>query len=164
MYGDVFSKVYNFHTIGLRYFNVFGPNQNPENPYAAVIPIFCKNYILNQNPVIFGDGLTSRDFTFVENVIQANMKALFAPEFDKHEVFNVACGDQISLIQMVNYLNEITFKSLKPIYKENRPGDVKHSKASIEKIRTVLNYDPKYKFKDGLEIVYSWYQDIFYKN
>jgi UDP-N-acetylglucosamine 4-epimerase len=164
MYAEVFSSVYNFHTIGLRYFNVFGPNQNPDNPYAAVIPIFCKNFIFNQRPIIFGDGLTSRDFTFVENVIQANIKALFSKNINSHEVFNVACGDQISLNKMIYYLNKLNNKLLEPIYKESRPGDVKHSKASIEKITKTLNYAPKYNFQEGLEIVYSWYENIFYKN
>jgi UDP-N-acetylglucosamine 4-epimerase len=160
MYADIFSKVYQFHTIGLRYFNVFGPNQNPNNPYAAVIPIFCKNFILNQRPIIYGDGLTSRDFTFVENVVQANIKALLSKNIYNHEVFNVACGDQISLNEIIYYLNKLNNKILDPIYKENRLGDVKHSKASISKIIKLLNYRPKYKFKEGLEIVYSWYQSI----
>jgi UDP-N-acetylglucosamine 4-epimerase len=160
MYADVFSRVYNFHTIGLRYFNVFGPNQNANNPYAAVIPIFCKNFILNQRPIIYGDGLTSRDFTFVENIVQANIKALLSTNINTHEVFNVACGDQISLNKIIFILNKSNNKTLEPIYKESRLGDVKHSKASIEKINKMLNYTPKYKFKEGLEIVYSWYKSI----
>lgn len=159
MYADVFSKVYQFNTIGLRYFNVFGPNQNPNNPYAAVIPIFCKNFILNERPVIFGDGLTSRDFTFVENVVQANIKALFSKNINNHEVFNVACGEQISLNEIIHFLNKLNDKMLEPIYKESRIGDVKHSKASINKIFNLLNYTPKYKFNEGLKIVYEWYQN-----
>jgi UDP-N-acetylglucosamine 4-epimerase len=164
MYADVFSRVHNFHTIGLRYFNVFGPNQNPNNPYAAVIPIFCKNFIFNQSPIIFGDGLTSRDFTFVENVVQANIKALFSEKLNNHEVFNVACGDQISLNDIIYFLNKLNNKMLLPIYKESRIGDVKHSKASIEKIEKILNYKPLYNFQDGLNIAYSWYENIFFKN
>jgi UDP-N-acetylglucosamine 4-epimerase len=106
LYADVFSRVYNFHTIGLRYFNVFGPKQNPDNPYAAVIPIFCKHFIIGTSPDIFGDGETSRDFTFVENAIQANIKSLLFDELRSHEVMNMACGDQFSLNDMISMLNE----------------------------------------------------------
>lgn len=158
VYADVFSRVYGLNSIGLRYFNVFGPKQNPNNPYAAVIPLFCKHFIENNNPIIFGDGLTSRDFTFVENVVQANIKALFYNSIDKHEVFNVACGDQITLIEMVENLNEITKKNLIPIFKEERRGDVKHSMASINKISSI-GYRPEVYFKEGLEMVYNWYKN-----
>ncbi len=112
LYSDVYSKVYGLYTIGLRYFNVFGPKQNPNNPYAAVIPIFCKAFIEGKQLTINGDGLTSRDFTFVENAVQANIKALLLPEINKHEVMNMACGGQVTLIEMVNRLNQITEKIL----------------------------------------------------
>jgi len=158
-YADVFSKVYDFHTIGLRYFNVFGPKQNPNNPYAAVIPIFCKHFIEGTQPTINGDGLTSRDFTFVENAVQANIKALLLPQLTKHEVMNTACGDQVTLNEMVEMLNKISGLSLYPIYGPERKGDVKHSKASIEKIFNHLNYQPTFRFFDGLEIVYNWYNN-----
>lgn len=167
LYADVFSKVYGFHAIGLRYFNIFGPKQNPNNPYAAVIPIFCKHFMDGTAPTIFGDGITSRDFTFVENAVQANVLAMLHvlngdqndnQTLNKHEVFNVACGDQISLNEMVSYLNALTEKNIQSLYGEERRGDVKHSKASIDKIEQFLGYNPKYKFKDGLAIVYDWYQ------
>lgn len=158
-YADVFSKVYGLHTIGLRYFNVFGPKQNPDNPYAAVIPIFCKAFLQSLPPTINGDGETSRDFTFVENAVQANIKALQHEAIEKHEVFNMACGDQISLNEMVEMLNRIVNKNIKPLYGPERAGDVKHSKASIEKIKSMLGYDPKFKFEKGLSIVYQWYKD-----
>jgi UDP-N-acetylglucosamine 4-epimerase len=161
LYADVFSRVYGLHTIGLRYFNVFGPNQNPENPYAAVIPIFCKAFIDGLNPSIFGDGNTSRDFTFVENAVQANIKAMLYTDLKGHEVMNVACGDQISLNDMVLLLQEISDKKIDAIYGPERSGDVRHSKASIEKIRHMLNYNPEYNFKQGLEIVYNWYKEIY---
>lgn len=157
LYAEVFSKVYGMKSIGLRYFNVFGPKQNPNNPYAAVIPIFCKAFIDNKEPEIFGDGMTSRDFTFVENAVQANIKSFFYEDLTKHEVFNMACGDQISLNEMVEKLNFITKKGLKPIYKPERKGDIKHSKASIEKIKKALGYNPNIKFDQGLEIVFNWY-------
>jgi UDP-N-acetylglucosamine 4-epimerase len=157
LYADVFSKIYDFHSIGLRYFNVFGPKQNPNNPYAAVIPIFCKHFIEGTSLVINGDGQTSRDFTFVENVVQANVNAMFFDVFMKHETFNVACGDQITLNEIVESLNIISGKRMDPIYESERKGDIKHSKASIEKIVKVLGYNPSYNFQDGLKIVYNWY-------
>ena len=161
LYADVFSRIYGLHTIGLRYFNVFGPNQNPDNPYAAVIPIFCKAFIENQQPTIFGDGKTSRDFTFVENAVQANIKAMLLPTLTKHEVMNVACGDQITLNEMVEMLKEISKKDIKTLYGPERTGDVRHSKASIEKIQNFISYQPEYYFKDGLAIVYKWYKEIY---
>ena len=157
-YGDVFSKVYGFNTIGLRYFNIFGPNQSPDNPYAAVIPIFCKAFIDGSVPVINGDGETSRDFTYVDNAVQANIKALFKADLDTHEVYNVACGEQASLNAMISMLNEITGKSVTPEYGPERPGDVKHSKASISKIQKDLGYAPTVYFDEGLKKVYAWYQ------
>jgi UDP-N-acetylglucosamine 4-epimerase len=158
LYADVYSKVYGFHAIGLRYFNVFGPKQNANNPYAAVIPIFCKHFIEGTQPTINGDGLTSRDFTFVENAIQANIKGLLKQELSCHEVMNMACGDQITLIDMVEMLKDISGKNINANFGEERKGDVKHSKASIEKIERLLNYYPKFKFNIGLKIVYLWYQ------
>lgn len=173
-YADVFSKVYGFHTIGLRYFNVFGPKQNPNNPYAAVIPIFCKHFINGTVPTINGDGLTSRDFTFVENVVQANIKAIQVGlelegndvssheilELDSHRVFNLACGEQTTIIEMVEYLQELTGKyDLNPEFGPEREGDVKHSRADIDSISKFLGYTPGYFFRDGLSIVYKWYKD-----
>lgn len=158
LYADVFSKVYGLNSIGLRYFNVFGPKQNPNNPYAAVIPIFCNAFINNYNPKIYGDGLTSRDFTFVENAVQANIKAMFTQDLGKHEVMNMACGDQISLNEIIEMLNEISGQSVIANYGTERSGDVKHSKASIEKIKQLIGYEPTVKFKEGLNIVYNWYK------
>ena len=158
LYADVFSRVYNFHSRGLRYFNIFGPRQNPNNPYAAVIPIFCKAFIDGNSPVINGDGQTSRDFTFVENAIQANVKALMSDGLVKHEIFNVACGDQISLNEMIGLLNNISSNNLDVQYGPERLGDVRHSRASIDKIVNILEYEPEFGFKEGLEIVFNWYK------
>jgi UDP-N-acetylglucosamine 4-epimerase len=158
LYADVYFKVYGIKSIGLRYFNVFGPKQNPNNPYAAVIPIFCKHCIEKTNPIIFGDGETSRDFTFIENVVQANIKSLLNQNVQKHEIFNVACENQISLKEMLNHLEIITGNKLKPIYKNERIGDVKHSKADINKARLLLNYNPEIYFKEGLLLTYNWYR------
>lgn len=164
LYADVYSRVYGINAIGLRYFNVFGPKQNPNNPYAAVIPLFCKHFIEKTNPIIFGDGLTSRDFTFVENVVQANIKSLLIGKLGKHEIFNVACEDQISLIEIVQYLAEISVNNLKPIFKEERKGDIKHSKASISKIKSKIGYKPEIYFAEGLKFVYDWYKENSLKN
>tara|TARA_B100001175_G_scaffold183327_1_gene155680 strand:- start:2233 stop:3231 length:999 start_codon:yes stop_codon:yes gene_type:complete len=158
LYAEVYSKVYNFNSIGLRYFNVFGPNQSFNNPYAAVIPIFCNAFINGHKPTIFGDGETSRDFTFVENAVQANIRSFFVEKLDKHEVFNVACGDQISLNNLVEELQLISKKNIKPIYSNERIGDIKHSKASIKKIQNKLGFNPNFNFKTGLNQVYKWYE------
>jgi len=164
MYADVFSRVYGMHTIGLRYFNVFGPKQNPNNPYAAVIPLFCKHFLEGTRPTIYGDGETSRDFTFVENAVQANVLALLhgleptsAYALKSHEVYNVACGDQTTLNQMVQILQQITGKSLEPFYGPERAGDVRHSKASISKIGEQLKYQPRQRFEEGLGLALGWY-------
>jgi len=158
MYGDVFSKVYGFHTIGLRYFNIFGPNQSHDNPYAAVIPIFCKAYIDGKSPTINGDGETSRDFTYVDNAVQANIKALLADDVQQHTVYNVACGEQTSLNEMIALLRELMRSEIEPIYGPERAGDVKHSKAAIDKIKNELGYAPTVYFREGLAKVFAWYQ------
>jgi UDP-N-acetylglucosamine 4-epimerase len=156
-YADVFSRVYDFHTIGLRYFNVFGPKQNPNNPYAAVVPKFCKHFIEGTQPTIYGDGLTSRDFTFVENAIQANIKSLLCEELNSHLIMNMACGDQVTLNEMVDMLKEISKKDISVIYAPERKGDVRHSKASIEKIKNFCGYSPNVKFEEGLRKSFQWY-------
>ena len=170
MYADVFSRVYGMHTIGLRYFNVFGPKQNPNNPYAAVIPLVCKHFLEGTRPTIYGDGETSRDFTFVENAVQANVLALLhgleptsAYALKSHEVYNVACGDQTTLNQMVQILQQLTGKSLEPIYGPERPGDVKHSKASISKIKEQLNYQSTQRFEEDLGLALEWYRNQNYE-
>jgi UDP-N-acetylglucosamine 4-epimerase len=160
-YADVFSRVYGFNTIGLRYFNVFGPKQNANNAYAAVIPIFCKHYREGTAPTINGDGLTSRDFTFVENAVQANIKSLLVDELSLHEVLNVACGDQFSLNDMISMLNEISGQEIYANYGPERIGDVRHSKADIQKIKKMVSFDPIIKFNEGLKITYNWYLQGF---
>jgi UDP-N-acetylglucosamine 4-epimerase len=153
------NKIYGLNTVGLRYFNIYGPNQNPNNPYAAVIPLFCKSFIDGTEPTIFGDGNTSRDFTFVENAVQANIKALLNVNLTKHEVMNVACGDQISLNKLIEILQQLSGLKINAKYSSERKGDVKHSKASIDKIEKLINYIPEIKFKEGIEITYEWYAE-----
>jgi UDP-N-acetylglucosamine 4-epimerase len=160
-YADVYSKVYGFHSVGLRYFNIFGPRQNPDNPYAAVIPIFCKAFLDGVPPTINGDGITSRDFTYVENAVQANILALLSETIEKSEVFNVACNAQVSLNDMVSVLGEISGNSMTANYAAERAGDVKHSMASIAKIESALDYKPEVQFRDGLEKVYQWYKKYY---
>jgi UDP-N-acetylglucosamine 4-epimerase len=156
LYADVFRRVYGFSSIGLRYFNIFGPKQNPNNPYAAVIPIFCKHFLEGTQPTINGDGNTSRDFTFVENAVQANIKSFEFKKKGSH-IFNIACGEQTSLNTIIKLLNTISDKNMAVMYLEERTGDIKHSKASIEKAKNELNYTPLFKFEEGLKIVFDWY-------
>ncbi len=158
MYASVFQKTYGLNYIGLRYFNVFGPNQRHDNPYAAVIPLFCQAFLEDRSPVIFGDGETSRDFTYVDNAVQANMKALFTDNPDAlNQVYNVACGERTTLLDIVRYLQEITGKELKPTHEKERTGDVRHSLADISKIKDLLGYDPTMRVKEGLKKAYEWY-------
>ena len=160
LYAQVFYKVYGFKSIGLRYFNVFGPNQSFDNPYAAVIPIFCNCFLENKSPTINGDGLTSRDFTYVSNAVQANIKSFFYDELNNHNVYNVAVGERTSLNHIIVLLNDITKKNIKANYGPERIGDVKHSLADISKIERDLNYNNLISFKTGLKKVYNWYKEI----
>jgi UDP-N-acetylglucosamine 4-epimerase len=161
LYAEVFQKTYGLNFVGLRYFNIFGPRQNPDNPYAAVIPIFCKAFINGNEPTIHGDGETSRDFTFVENAVHANDLALFTENKEAlNQIYNVACGDQMSLNDMIGLLKDISGKDIAPNYGPERPGDVKHSKADISKIENLLGYKPQVRFKEGLDKVYSWYDKM----
>jgi len=158
-FADVFGKNYDLNWIGLRYFNIFGPKQNPDNPYAAVIPIFIKAFLKNAEITINGDGITSRDFTFVDNAVYLNDLALFTEnEAALNQVYNAACGDQISLSEMVKMLSEISEGNPSVTYGPERKGDVKHSKADISKSIELLNYHPKVRFSEGLLKVYAWYQ------
>lgn len=159
LYAGVFSKTYNFHTIGLRYFNVFGPRQNPKGPYAAVIPLFIEAALNNQSPYINGDGETSRDFTFVENAVQANIKAMLAPDIQRHEVINIAFGERVTLNKLWNKIAKMTSIKLLPKYKIERNGDVKHSLANIDKAKKLINYDPCFSASSGLEITIKWYKN-----
>ena len=162
LFADVFHKTYGLNYVGLRYFNIFGPKQNPDNPYAAVIPIFCKAFMEDKAPTINGDGETSRDFTFVENALHANDIALFTENPKAlNQIYNVACGDQVTLNEMIDMLKDITGKDISPNYGPERPGDVKHSKADISKIEELLEYSPKVRFREGLEKVYEWYKETY---
>lgn len=155
LYASVFSKTYGFHTFGLRYFNVFGPRQNPQGPYAAVIPLFVQAALGKRPASINGDGETGRDFTFVENVVQANIKALFAP-IKQHEVVNVAFGAMTSLNDLWKMISNNLGVNIKPDYAPARTGDIKHSLASVEKANRLFGYEPLITMKDGLEQTIRW--------
>ncbi|WP_417608022.1 SDR family oxidoreductase [Owenweeksia hongkongensis] len=162
LYADVYSKVYGLHTVGLRYFNIFGPRQNPDNPYAAVIPLFMKAAIDGVAPKMNGDGETSRDFTFVENAVQANVKAMLNTEnLDQHEACNIAVGDRTTLNQLWDGIAKAADTDLSPVYGPERPGDVKHSLADISKAKTILGYNPKFRIDDGLKIAFDYYKQNF---
>jgi UDP-N-acetylglucosamine 4-epimerase len=155
LYASVFSRTYGFHSIGLRYFNVFGPRQNPKGPYAAVIPLFVKAALNNEPPLINGDGETSRDFTFVENVVQANVKALFT-DVQHHDVVNVACGDMTSLNDLWKMIAAGLDVNIDAKHGPTRTGDIKHSLASIEKAKKLFGYEPQIEMKDGLTQTINW--------
>lgn len=154
LYADVFAKTYNIETIGLRYFNVFGPKQSHEGEYAAVIPLFVQAVTQNKSAYINGDGEQTRDFTFVENAIQANVKALFiADENAINQVYNIACGQSTSLNKLWEMINIIANKKVLPEYKESRIGDIKNSLADITKSEKLLNYKPGFLLYDGIKLI-----------
>ena len=149
-YCRLFYQLYGLDTISLRYFNIFGPKQDPNSLYSAVIPKFIDALLQGRPPIIFGDGEQSRDFTYIENVVQANLLAMSA-EHLHGEAINIACGKRISLNQLLNVLKEILGSKLSPIYQEPRQGDVKHSLADIRKGKEILNYEPTVGIEIGLE-------------
>ena len=155
LYADVFFKTYGTQTIGLRYFNVFGPNQSPTGAYAAVIPLFMQALKDEKTPTINGDGEQTRDFTFVQNAVQANVRAFFAKEEAINEVFNVAFGERISLNTLWEDLKNISGKEVKANYGPPRKGDVRDSLANIDKARKLLGYDPLFSVKDGLKLTWE---------
>ena len=164
LYADIFSKIYGVQTIGLRYFNVFGRKQDPNGAYAAVIPKFVTQLIKGESPTINGDGNHTRDFTYIDNVIQANLLSLVVTKPEAiNTVYNIACGDSTTLNVLVknlkNYLTEYddNIKNIEVIYGPKRSGDILHSHASIEKAKRLLNYEPNYSFQKGLRKAVKWY-------
>ncbi|GAB4335071.1 MAG: SDR family oxidoreductase [Calditrichia bacterium] len=155
-YCQVFARIYGLHTVALRYFNVFGPRQDPTSQYSAVIPKFIRAILNDEAPTIYGDGQQSRDFTFVENVIEANILATTA-DCPPGLVVNCACHERIDLNQLVQMINQILGKKIEPQYTAPRPGDVKHSFADIERIQKYLGYRPKVLFEEGLRRTIDWY-------
>ena len=158
LYASLFSSVYNLQTIGLRYFNVFGKNQDPDSQYSAVIPKFIKSILTGVTPTINGDGSYSRDFTYIENIIEANLKACVSDKSLSGEVFNRGCGDTITLNKLYSILSSSLNFNLPPIYGPNRPGDIPHSNADITKAKKLLGYSPSYSFEDGIKLTLNWYK------
>lgn len=158
-FADVFEKTFGLRWIGLRYFNVFGPKQNPNNPYAAVIPIFAQAFLNKGKITINGDGKISRDFTYIDNVISMNELSLFVEQSPSlNQIYNVACGERTSLDEIVSFLKEISGNTIEVEYGPLRKGDVQHSLASIDKAKMLLGYTPLVDVKTGLKKVYSWYK------
>jgi UDP-N-acetylglucosamine 4-epimerase len=164
LYADVFSKTYGLETIGLRYFNVFGRKQDPNGAYAAVIPKFVGQFMNGESPTINGDGNYSRDFTYIDNVVQANMLSLVTENPEAiNTVYNVAYGDRNTLNDLIGYLKEYLsefdseIKNIEVKHGENRLGDIPHSLASVEKARKLLNYNPQFSLQDGLKEAVKWY-------
>lgn len=166
LYAEIFSKTYGIETIGLRYFNVFGRRQDPNGAYAAVIPKFVMQLMNHESPVINGDGNFSRDFTYIDNVIQMNELAMLTQNPDAvNTVYNTAFGDRTTLNDMVSYLKEYlsefdsAISTIEVVYGPNRAGDIPHSLASIDKAKKIINYTPKYSFQEGLKEAVKWYWD-----
>ena len=157
-YCSVFYKAFGLETISLRYFNVFGPFQDPASQYAAAIPAFVTAILKDSSPTIYGDGEQSRDFTYIDNVVQANLLAARA-EKTAGEVINIACGEVVTVNEIIDMINEAVGKNVKPIYTDSRVGDVKHSHADITLAKEVIGYEPVVKFKDGLQLAIDWYRD-----
>ncbi|HUV63720.1 MAG TPA: SDR family oxidoreductase [Sedimentisphaerales bacterium] len=159
-YCSVFSGVFGLETVSLRYFNVFGPYQDPSSQYAAAIPAFVTAILKNQPPTIYGDGEQSRDFTYIDNVVEANVLAARAKRTNG-EVVNVACGQAVSVNAIIDMINQQLGKNVKPTYAPARPGDVKHSLADITLARELIAFEPVVQFKDGLQRAIDWYRKNF---
>lgn len=158
-YGKLYTKLYGLDTYGMRYFNVFGKRQNPNGAYAAVIPKFIKQLLNDEKPTINGDGKQSRDFTYIENVIEANLKACKASHEAAGEAFNIAYGGREYLINIYDGLCKALGKDIEPIFGPDRNGDIKHSNADISKAKELLGYEPSWSFARGIEAAIEWYKE-----
>ena len=156
-YCACFAHVYGLETISLRYFNVFGPRQDPNSSYAAAIPAFVTRVLAGQRPTVFGDGEQSRDFCYIDNVVNANVLAFQAPKL-AGEVVNIACGERITLNRIIELINQYLRTSIAPEYQDPRPGDVRHSLAALDAARRVIGYEPRIMFAEGLERSIAWYK------
>ena len=156
-YGQLYTKLYGLDTYGLRYFNVYGKRQDPNGAYAAVIPIFIKKLINGEQPLINGDGLQTRDFVYIDDIIQANLKACKASCEAAGQAYNVAYGTGISIIDMYNKFCKALNKDIKPVFADERKGDIKHSYADITKAAQLLDYNPDWSFERGIDETVDWY-------
>ncbi|MFT6190595.1 MAG: UDP-N-acetylglucosamine 4-epimerase [Paraglaciecola sp.] len=159
LYADVFYKTYGTKTLGMRYFNVFGPKQSPTGAYAAVIPLFMQALVDEKAPTMNGDGEQTRDFTYVENAVQANIRGMFSGDEANNEVVNIAYGDRISLNTLWSDLKEVSDTNLEALYGPPRRGDVRDSLANIEKAKKLIGYDPKFSVAQGLKVTWDYYKN-----
>ncbi len=157
LYGQTFGRCYGLENVALRYFNIFGPRQDPSSPYSGVLAKFCTAFLEDTPPVVFGDGEQTRDFTYVENAVQANLLACEAPNISG-KVFNVGVGGRISLNEVVRTLGKITGKTLEAKYDPPRDGDIRDSQADISQAREYLGYEPQVSFEEGLARTFEWYR------
>lgn len=170
LYADVFARTYGMECIGLRYFNVFGRRQDPNGAYAAVIPLFVKQFINHHSPIVNGDGEFSRDFTYIDNVVQMNVLALETENKEAvNTVYNTAFGERTTLNQLIEYIKEYLsafdakIAEVEVIYGQNRVGDIPHSLANVDKAKRLMGYDPKFSMRDGLREAIAWYWGFFTK-
>ncbi|CEO33539.1 SDR family oxidoreductase [Paraclostridium sordellii] len=159
LYAKNYFDLYGLETVGMRYFNVFGRKQDPHSYYSAVIPKFVSLLLNDEAPTINGDGEHSRDFTYIDNVIEANLRACLAPKEACGKAYNIAYGGRVSLNELYEVLRSLLNKDIKPVYGPNRKGDIKHSNADISSAKTLLNYNPSYSFEDGIKLTIEWYKD-----
>lgn len=157
-YGKLYTKLYGLDTYGMRYFNVFGRRQDPNGAYAAVIPKFIKQLLNDEQPTINGDGKQSRDFTYIENVIEANLKACNASHEAAGQAYNIAYGGREFLIDIYTHLLNALGKDIQPLFGPDRKGDIKHSNADISKAKDFLGYDPEWDFNNGIQVAIKWYE------
>ena len=164
LYADVFSKSYGIPVLGFRYFNIFGPRQDPDGPYAAVIPLFVKAIMNNTSAFINGDGEQTRDFTYVENAVQVNVKGMLTEnEEAKNTVYNVAVGEKYSVNYLYNFIKDRLESNVEPTYRDPRAGDIRNSLADISRAKDLLNYEPTTKFQDGLIKTIDFFKDLYTK-
>jgi nucleoside-diphosphate-sugar epimerase len=157
-YAKVFYKVFGLETISLRYFNVFGPHQDPTSQYAAAIPAFVTAILKDEPPTVFGDGEQTRDFTYVDNVVEANLLAARVKR-TAGQVVNIACGRTVTVNEIIALINDLAGKNIKPVYDPPRPGDVKHSLADVTLAKKTIGFEPTVPFKQGLQLAIDWYRD-----
>ncbi|MBN2717987.1 MAG: SDR family oxidoreductase [Deltaproteobacteria bacterium] len=157
-YLKLFASVYNLPTVGLRYFNVFGKRQDPQSAYAAAIPIFARRLIHGESPLVYGDGTQTRDFVYIRDVIQANLKACAAPEYANGHIFNIGTGIQLTVTDLITHMQQLLCTDLPIRYSDVREGDIKHSVASIDKAKHLLGYEPQFSVFDGLKEAIDWYR------
>ena len=164
LYAEVFSKAYGIPVLGFRYFNIFGPRQDPDGPYAAVIPLFVKAIMNNTSAFINGDGEQTRDFTYVENAVQVNVKGMLSEDEEaKNKVYNVAVGEKYSVNYLYNFIKNHLNSDVEPTYRDPREGDIRNSLADISRAKDLLNYEPTTKFQDGLIKTIDFFKDLYSK-